>query len=145
MQHPILRLAPVLAAASLSLALAACGGGTAGDGAPPVQASPGARLYMQHCIACHQRNGEGVPGVQPALAGTPVTIGDPAELAAWVMYNQRPATLPAGKYRGVMPQFAYLSDTDLAALLTHVRTNFGNSASPVTPDQIAQVRAARAQ
>lgn len=146
MQTSILRLAPVLAASSLAFALAACGGGS--DGAAPAStapASPGARLYVMNCIACHQRNGEGVPGVQPSLVGTPVTIGDPVELAAWVMYGKRPATLPAGQYRGVMPQFAYLSDTDLAALLTHVRTSFGNSASPVTPDLIAQVRAAHAK
>lgn len=146
MQHSILRLAPVLAA----LALAACGGSDGGGtpaarSAPTAQAGPGTRLYVQYCIACHGRNGEGVRGVQPALAGTAVTIGDPVELAAWVMYNQRPATLPRGQYRGVMPQFAYLSDADLATLLTHVRTSFGNAASPVTPDLIAKVRAARAQ
>jgi mono/diheme cytochrome c family protein len=143
MQLPFLRLAPAFAA----LALAACGGQepAGGSAVQTAQANPGARLYMQNCIACHQRNGEGVPGVQPALAGTPVTIGDPAELAAWVMYNTRPASLPAGQYRGVMPQFAYLKDTELAELLTYVRTSFGNSASPVTPDLIAKVRAEHAK
>lgn len=142
MQHPILRLAPVLAA----FALAACGGGN-GGGSPALtaQSSPGARLYLQNCIACHQRNGEGVPGVQPALAGTPVAIGDPADMAAWVMFGKRPASLPAGQFRGVMPQFAYLSDTDLAQLLTYVRTSFGNTATPVTPDLIAKVRAEHAK
>lgn len=138
MVHLNLRAAPVLAA--LTLLLGACGG----DGAPgrsAAQLGPGERLYLANCIACHQRNGEGVPGVQPPLAGTPVVIGDPAEMAAWVMYGKRPASLPAGQYRGVMPQFAYLSDADLATLLTHVRASFGNSASPVSPDLIAKVRA----
>jgi mono/diheme cytochrome c family protein len=145
MPIPSLRLVPVLAATAW---LAACGGGTPGttstaSSAPP--ASPGARLYVQNCIACHQRNGEGVPGVQPALAGTPVTIGDPEPLLAWVMFGVRPESLPKGEYRGVMPQYAYLSDADLAALITHVRSSFGNSASAVGPDLVAKVRAAHAK
>jgi mono/diheme cytochrome c family protein len=143
MQQRFLRFAPVLVAAAW---LAGCGG----DGAPPAAtatapASPGARLYMQNCIACHQRNGEGVPGVQPSLAGTVVTIGDPEALLAWVMYGVRPETLPKGQYRGVMPQFAYLSDADLAALTTYIRTSFGNSASAVGPDLVQKVRAAHAK
>lgn len=138
MQSTFLRLAPVVVAA----VVAGCGGGT-----PPATAakplSQGERLYVQNCIACHQRNGEGIPGVQPALAGTVVTVGDPEALLAWVMYGTRPETLPKGAYRGVMPQYAYLSDADLAALLTHVRTSFGNSASPIAPDLVATVRTAR--
>jgi mono/diheme cytochrome c family protein len=148
MQHRFLHLAPVLVAATW---LAGCGGGgpapptTASNGPSAATASPGARLYLQNCIACHQRNGEGVPGVQPSLAGTVVTIGDPEALLAWVMYGVRPETLPKGQYRGVMPQFAYLSDGDLAVLTTYIRTSFGNSASAVGPDLVQKVRAAHAK
>jgi mono/diheme cytochrome c family protein len=145
MQHRLLRLVPVLVAATW---LAGCGGGgpapatTASNAAAP---SPGARLYLQNCVACHQRNGEGVPGVQPSLAGTVVTTGDPEVLLAWVMYGVRPETLPKGRYRGVMPQYAYLSDADLAVLTTYVRASFGNSASAVGPDLVQKVRAAHAK
>lgn len=137
MQSTFLRLAPVLLAGSL----AACGGGST-PSAPP---SPGARLYLMNCIACHGKNGEGVKGVQPALAGTPVAIGDPEQMLAWVMYGLRPETLPKGQFAGVMPQFAYLSNDDLALLTTYVRSNFGNAASPITPDLVAKVRAAHAK
>lgn len=145
MQTSSLRLLAVLAVTAW---LAACGGGDPGPAATSATApaaSPGARLYVQNCIACHQRNGEGVPGVQPSLAGTAVTIGDPEQLLAWVMFGVRPASLPKGGYRGVMPQYAYLSDADLAALITHVRSSFGNSASAVGPDLVAKVRAAHAK
>jgi mono/diheme cytochrome c family protein len=143
--HPkIVRLAPVLLIAALATGLTACGGGDpAATAAAP--ATPGARLYMQNCIACHQRNGEGVNGVYPALAGAPVVTGPPEALLAWVMYGVRPDTLPKGQYRGVMPQYAYLKDAEIADLLTHVRTGFGNSASPITPELVAQVRAAHAK
>jgi mono/diheme cytochrome c family protein len=146
--HPsIVRLAPVLLAGVLTAGLAACGGGEPAStaattsSAPP---TPGARAYMTNCIACHQRNGEGVKGVYPAVAGAPSVTGEPGVLLAWVMYGVRPETLPKGQYRGVMPQYAYLKDEELAAMLTHVRGSFGNSASPITPEMVAQARAAHA-
>jgi mono/diheme cytochrome c family protein len=41
----------------------------------------------------------------------------------------------------VMPQYAWLSDEDLAAVITHVRSRFGESQPPVTPADVASVRA----
>ena len=43
-------------------------------------------------------------------------------------------------YNGVMPAFSQLSDAELAAVLTHIRTNWGNSASPITADQVEEGR-----
>jgi mono/diheme cytochrome c family protein len=125
-------------AALAVLGVAGCGGG----GSPAAPPGPGELLYLSNCLACHQKNGEGVNGLQPPLAGTPVTIGDADELLGWVMFGKRPAALPRGQFGGVMPQFAYLSDADLAALLTHVRSRFGNQAPPVTPEMVARARAA---
>jgi mono/diheme cytochrome c family protein len=95
-----------------------------------------------NCQSCHGAEGEGVRGMQPPLAGTPVPLGDAKVLLGWVMYGERPAVLPRGIYAGVMPQFGYLTDADLAALLTHVRASFGNKAAPVLPAQVAGVRRA---
>jgi len=119
-----------------SVALIAC------DRAPvAVQpATDGSRLYGAYCLSCHQARGNGVPGVQPPLAGTPVPVGDPDALLAWVMFGVRPADLPRGHYAGVMPQFNYLSDAQLASLLTYVRSSFGNEASAITVEQVAGVR-----
>ena len=132
------RVRLLLSAMLATAVLVACGPG-AGPATPP---SPGARLYANNCLACHQKNGEGVPNVQPPLAGTPVPVGDPGELLGWVLYGERPASLPRGRYSGVMPQFSYLSDEDLAALLSYVRSNFGNAAPPITPAMVAAARAA---
>jgi mono/diheme cytochrome c family protein len=118
------------------LLVAACGPSI------PSGASPGARLYAVNCQGCHGSNGEGVRGMQPPLAGTPVPAGDARVMLGWVMYGERPAALPRGVYAGVMPQFSFLTDADLAAVLTHVRTNFGNHAPPVTVDEVAAVRRA---
>jgi mono/diheme cytochrome c family protein len=121
----------------LSLA-AGCGGG------PGEPADRGAVVYATYCASCHGRDGSGV-GKNPPLAGSATVVGDANALAAWIIAGQRPATLP--KLRGlvVMPQYAWLDDEDLAAVINHVRTHFGNDAPPVTAMDMAAVRAALAR
>jgi mono/diheme cytochrome c family protein len=122
----------------LSGLLGACGG----SDVPKSPPSPGERLYVANCLACHQRNGQGIPGVQPSLAGTPVPIGPPEALIGWVLFGERPSSLPKGQFGGVMPQFGYLSDVEVATLLTYVRSSFGNHAAEITPSMVAEAREA---
>lgn len=138
MKIPTLTLLLAVAAA----ALAGCAPGGTGGQAGGHPATPAEQLYARTCAACHRPDGSGIEGVQPPLAGTPVTVGEPGELLGWVLYGRRPAALPRGAYAGIMPQFSYLSDEDLATLLTHVRTSFGNHAAPVTAAMVAAARAA---
>jgi mono/diheme cytochrome c family protein len=104
----------------------------------------GSQLYANLCQSCHQKDGHGARGLYAPLAGTPVAIGDPDEMIGWVMYGERPASLPRGQFAGAMPQFNFLSDADAAAVLTHVRSTFGNTASAVDAATVAQVRARHA-
>jgi len=91
----------------------------------------GARIYDGNCVACHQQNGRGIPGVYPSLVGSAVVLGDPNAFALWVIKAQRPASMPVGKYATAMPQFGWMKAADAAALLTYLRSNFGNAAPPV--------------
>lgn len=109
---------------------------SAGAAADP--ADRGAVLYMQNCVSCHREKGEGVPNVYPSLAGSAAVTGDPQELAQWVLSQKRPATIPAGRYPTQMLLFGWMKDEDAAALLTYIRSNFGNSAPPVDGATIAQ-------
>jgi len=97
-------------------------------------------LYMQNCVPCHREKGEGVPNVYPSLAGSPAVMGDPIDLAQWVLSQKRPATIPAGRYPTQMLLFGWLKDQDAAALLTFIRSNFGNSAPPVDAAMMAKAR-----
>jgi mono/diheme cytochrome c family protein len=143
---------PLLAVA-VAVAVAACSGAT--PGAPPATASAppaiagappaaqpssavGERIYGGNCVPCHQQTGVGIPGVYPSLAGSPVVLGNPAELARWVMQGQRPASMPVGRYSTQMMQFGWLKPADAAALFTYLRSNFGNSAPPVDAQTVAQ-------
>ena len=80
-------------------------------------------------------------GRNPPLAGSVTVNGDPQVLAAWVIAGERPPTLPPMRGLVVMPQYRWLGDEDLAAVITHIRTHFGNASSAVTPAEIAALRA----
>lgn len=98
----------------------------------------GAELFNGNCSACHQQSGQGVPGVYPALAGSPTVLGDPKALARWVIHGQRAPSMPAGRYSTAMPQFGWLKDADAAALFTYLRSSFGNHAPPVDAATVAR-------
>ena len=115
----------------------ACSGPSA---APGADAARGAELYAQNCLACHREKGEGVPSVYPSLAGSPAVLGDPVELTQWVLSQRRPASIPAGRYATQMLLFGWMKDADAAALLTYIRTNFGNSAPAVDAAEVAKAR-----
>ena len=103
-------------------------------------AERGAALYAQNCVPCHHENGEGVPKVFPSLSGSQAVMGDPIELAQWILSQKRPASIPAGRYPTQMLLFGWMSDADAAAVLTYIRSHFGNSAPPVDAATIAKAR-----
>src|SRR5690606_17871355 len=96
----------------------------ASEAAPAAEtpAADGAKLYATNCAACHQPNGNGMPPAFPALAGSAVVTGDEAALLQ-VVLKGRPGT--------AMAPFGHLSDAEIAALATHIRSSFGNSAAAV--------------
>lgn len=90
----------------------------------------GEQLFNDNCSACHQKTGLGVKGAFPALAGDKFVTGAPAVVTATVLVG-----------RGGMPAFkSELSDDQLAAIVTYIRTSWGNKASPVKPADVAATR-----
>ena len=83
----------------------------------------------------------GIPGVYPSLAGSPVVQGDPAQLALWVIKGQRPVSVPVGRYPTQMLQFGWMKPADAAALLSYLRSNFGNAAAPVDAAAVSKALA----
>lgn len=115
-------------------------------GKPAGAAVDGAQLYAAQCVACHQASGAGLPGVFPPLAGSEWVNGAPARLAAIVLHGVHgKLTVKGAAYDGQMPAFKdKLGDAELAAVLTHVRSQFGNAAAPLTAAEVAAARAATA-
>jgi len=93
----------------------------------------GEKVYTANCVACHQANGKGIPGSFPALDGSKIATGPVADHIGRVL-NGKPGTAMAafGKQ---------LSDTDIAAVVTYERNNWGNKTGTVV--QPSDVKAAR--
>ncbi len=103
----------------------------------------GQQVYMSTCVTCHQKDGGGVPRLNPPLIKTEYVLGDKARLINIVLKGlNEPITIDDEKYTNVMPSFAQLTDQQIADVLTYVRNNFGNKASAIT---VAQVKAQRAK
>ncbi|MGA2953738.1 MAG: cytochrome c [Caulobacteraceae bacterium] len=99
--------------------------------APAAALADGKAVYEANCQACHQANGQGIKGAFPALAGDKIVDGPDAGPITQVL-----------KGKGGMPGFAQLSDADVAAAVTYIRSTWGNHASPVTPAEVARIRQA---
>ncbi|MBI2516180.1 MAG: c-type cytochrome [Opitutae bacterium] len=104
--------------------------------------TPGGKIYLRVCAACHMPNGGGVPSMQPPLAGSPVVAGD-TRLLLNVILQGPAAVLPADrpKFGNVMPPFgAVYTDAEIASLANYLRANFASGAPTVTPDEVKALR-----
>lgn len=121
-------------------------GARRGGGAPrPPAPVSGEAVYGSTCAACHQLNGEGMPGLFPPLAGAERVRGDAGRLVRLVLHGLTgPVTVRGFTYDGQMPPWKQPSDSELAAVLSYVRSSWGNSSSAVSDQDVARERAATA-
>lgn len=90
----------------------------------------GQAAFEQTCAACHQADGKGIPDAFPALAGNSFVQGPPEAAIQTVLDG-----------RNGMPSFRNdLTDDQLAAILTYVRSAWGNAASAVPAALVAAAR-----
>jgi mono/diheme cytochrome c family protein len=121
--------------------------------APSIPSKPldpaalGKQLFNANCIACHQADGQGLPGQYPPLAGSEwVNDPNPARVKRIVLFGLEGAVQVKGNtYNGSMPNFGLrFSDDQVAAVLTFVRTNkdWGNTAPAVPTESVTATRTA---
>ncbi len=114
------------------------------DGAATVtSAQRGKPIYMNNCSACHQANGQGVPGAFPPLAGSEWVAGTEERLVRIVLHGlQGPITVKGNEYNNVMaPLGGVLKDDQIAHVLSFVRAEFGDGAPEVSTETVAKIRA----
>ena len=93
----------------------------------------GEEQYTKFCVACHQANGEGLPPAFPGLKG-----GISADAAK---KGEHIDIVLNGKEGTAMASFSYLSDADIAAIITYERNAWGNDTGDlVAPDEIKAAR-----
>ncbi|MGC1241635.1 MAG: cytochrome c [Chryseosolibacter sp.] len=100
----------------------------------------GKMIYEQHCLACHQADGSGVPNLAPPLIKGVFVNGDTQRLVNIVLDGLEGVEIKGEYYANPMPAFDYLSDEEIADVLTYVRTGFSNTAGALTKEVVAQAR-----
>ena len=93
----------------------------------------GQKVYSGNCASCHGVTGQGIPGVFPAITGSPISLGD-VKAHINIVLN--------GKAGSAMQAFGkQLSDSDLAAVITYERNALGNNVGDlVQPSTIKSAR-----
>jgi mono/diheme cytochrome c family protein len=101
-------------------------------------------IYANHCATCHGENGEGKPGRYPSLAGNPaVVLAQPDNLIQMALYGgYGPSTHARPRPYGMPPYLFTLNNQQIADVLNHIRSQWGNQAPAVSPLQVDRVRAA---
>lgn len=110
------------------------GGGTAEGAGTKLD---GEKLYIQYCSTCHMKTGEGLAGAYPPLKGSPVVNDDDPTLQIKIILEGYDART---EYAVMAPFKDILSDEQIAAIINHERTSWGNDAKLVTVDKVKKVR-----
>ena len=102
----------------------------------------GAKLYETHCLQCHGENRAGVPRAYPALAGSrAVAMAPPANLVHIVLEGGFvPATAGNPRPFGMPPFATTLGNDEVADLLSHIRSSWGNKAGAVSALDVSRYR-----
>lgn len=118
---------------------------TTSSSTPLASSSPSAQsLYDTHCATCHGKKGEGKANAYPALAGNPaVVLAQPENLIQMALYGgYGPSTANRPRPYGMPPYLFTLNNQQIADVLNHIRSQWGNQAPQVSPMQVDRVRAA---
>jgi mono/diheme cytochrome c family protein/glucose/arabinose dehydrogenase len=95
----------------------------------------GADVYKNVCQVCHQPDGRGLDRVAATLVGSPLALAAAADIPARIVMNGKEGPI------GLMPPIGLtLSDDQIAAVLTYIRREWGQTGSPVDPATVKSVR-----
>jgi nitrite reductase (NO-forming)/hydroxylamine reductase len=107
---------------------------------PSIATADGADDYAANCAACHQANGQGVPGAFPPLADSDFLEDVDRAIGVVIRGYTGEMVVNGTTYMGMMPPMGHLSDRDIAGILTYVYTEL-NDGERVRSSDVARVRA----
>lgn len=119
------------------------GAAASGPAVPPDPKEVGRKLFSANCVTCHQANGQGVAGQFPPLAGSEWVNSDATNRLIGIVLKglQGPVQVKGQVYNNAMQAWeAQYTDQQFAAILTYVRSDWGNNAPPIPPEAVKQMR-----
>ncbi|MGH8280611.1 MAG: c-type cytochrome [Gammaproteobacteria bacterium] len=110
-------------------------------------AAKGSELFTTNCAACHQATGLGIPGAFPPLKGNAAVLDpDPSKQIDTVLNGLHGQNVGGTVYATPMPPFGkLLNDADIADIINHERSSWGNKAKQITSSEVKARRAADAR
>lgn len=100
----------------------------------------GKLVYTQYCLSCHMEDGGGVENMNPPLIKTNYINGDKSKLVAVVLKGISQQEINGETYTNIMASFNFLTDKQVADVLTYVRNSFGNKKPAVTATDVKSTR-----
>lgn len=101
----------------------------------------GQKVYNRYCLACHQTDGAGVPSTFPSLINTEWVQKDNVRLIKIILQGlSGPIEVHGETFSIPMPAHDYLTDQQIADVLTYIRANFNNNSPPISVDEVEKVR-----
>lgn len=118
------------------------GGPTTKESTPVANTTFGETVYTANCSSCHGAAGAGQPGVFPPLANNPDVTGAPSKVIAIVNNGlNAKITVNGAAYQGTMPGWKQaLTTAQVAAVITYIRSSWGNQGSPVTAADVSAAK-----
>jgi mono/diheme cytochrome c family protein len=109
--------------------------------AGPAFMADGRAVYKQYCLACHQLRGEGVANLNPPLRNSEYVTGDKTRLISILLKGSNEGLdVDGNTYSNSMPPQQFLSDQQIADVLSYSRNSFGNKADEITPEDVKKLR-----
>jgi mono/diheme cytochrome c family protein len=104
----------------------------------------GEDVYDRHCASCHMKDGRGMPPDYPPLAGNPsIQMASAVNPIRMVLNGGFPPGTEGNPEPYGMPPFAQtLSDDEVAAVVTYIRSAWGNRGTPISARQANELRTA---
>ena len=100
----------------------------------------GARIYTNYCAVCHMDDGTGVTNLNAPLKKSSHVLGDKNKLIKILLDGLKGGKLDGEMYSNVMPSHSFLTDQQIADVLTYIRSSFGNKADAVTTKEVSVIR-----
>ena len=112
------------------------------DAAQQERFEKGRAIYTTLCAACHQAHGFGLDGLAPPIVDSEWVLGRPDVTARIILHGLAgPIKVGGRTWELAMPPLPQLTDDDIAATLTYIRRSWEHTAAPVSPAEVAAVRA----
>lgn len=103
--------------------------------------SQGERVYTTYCVACHSKDGKGDEQRYPPIDNSEYVSGDKARLINILLNGlNEEITVKGKKYNAMMPSHSFLSNRDIAAVLSYIRQNFNNKSTEIVPAEVKLLR-----